>query len=89
MPPQATTPGTASGSGMTSLPSAGSGRLSTDQVRSAQQALQGTGLNPGPIDGVVGPQTQQAVRDYQKKQNLPQTGQFDAATLQKLGVSSM
>jgi peptidoglycan hydrolase-like protein with peptidoglycan-binding domain len=37
----------------------------------------------------MGPRTQQAVRDYQKRENLPETGQLDAATLQKLGISSM
>jgi peptidoglycan hydrolase-like protein with peptidoglycan-binding domain len=63
--------------------------VSTDQVRSAQQALQSNGVNPGPIDGVMGPRTQQAVRDYQRRQNLPETGQLDPTTLQKLGVSSM
>ena len=46
-------------------------------------------MNPGAIDGIMDPRTQQAVRDYQKQQNLPQTGQLDAATLQKLGVPSM
>jgi peptidoglycan hydrolase-like protein with peptidoglycan-binding domain len=84
---QAATPGTVP-SGTSSLPSVGTG-VTTQQVRSVQQALQGIGVNPGPIDGVMGPRTQQAVRDYQKKENLPQTGQLDAATLQKLGVSSM
>lgn len=85
--PQAATPGTVP-SGTSSLPSVGTG-VTTLQVRSAQQALQGIGVNPGPIDGVMGPRTQQAVRDYQKRENLPETGQLDAATLQKLGISSM
>jgi peptidoglycan hydrolase-like protein with peptidoglycan-binding domain len=70
------------------LPSTGTS-TTTGQIRSAQQALQGSGVNPGPIDGIMGPRTQQAVRDYQKRENLPQTGQLDEATLQKLGVSSM
>ena len=37
----------------------------------------------------MGPKTEQAVRDFQKKENLPQTGRIDAQTLQKLGVSPM
>lgn len=79
------TPGT--GSGMSStLPSAGNGYASTAQVRSVQQALQGKGMDPGPADGIAGLKTQQAVREFQKAQNLPQTGQLDAQTLQKLGV---
>jgi hypothetical protein len=85
--PQASTP-SMPGSGASSIPSAGTG-TTMDQIRSAQQALQGSGLNPGAIDGIMGPRTQQAVRDYQKRQNLPQTGQLDAATMQKLGVPSM
>jgi peptidoglycan hydrolase-like protein with peptidoglycan-binding domain len=65
------------------------GEVSVDQVRSAQQALQSHGVNPGPIDGVMGPRTEQAVRDYQRRQNLPETGRLDPPTLEKLGVSSM
>ena len=81
------TPGT--NSGMSSpLPPAGAGYASTAQVRSAQQALQGKGMDPGPIDGVAGPKTEQAVREFQKAQNLSQTGRLDAQTLQKLGVSA-
>jgi peptidoglycan hydrolase-like protein with peptidoglycan-binding domain len=37
----------------------------------------------------MGPRTEQAVRDYQRRQNLPETGQLDPPTLEKLGVSSM
>jgi peptidoglycan hydrolase-like protein with peptidoglycan-binding domain len=51
-----------------------------------QQSLQAKGMEPGPIDGFMGPRTQAALRAYQKDQNLPQTGQSDAQTLEKLGV---
>ena len=71
------------------MPSATPGHGAQEQVRSVQQALQGKGMHPGPVDGVMGPKTEQAVRDFQKKENLPQTGRIDAQTLQKLGVSSM
>jgi peptidoglycan hydrolase-like protein with peptidoglycan-binding domain len=56
-------------------------------VRSAQQALQAKGMDPGPVDGIVGPRTQAALRAYQRDQNLPQTGRLDDQTLGKLGVS--
>ena len=62
------------------------GQASSDQVRSVQQALQAKGMDPGPVDGIVGPRTQEALRAYQKDQNLPQTGNLDAQTLGKLGV---
>jgi Skp family chaperone for outer membrane proteins len=61
----------------------GNGRASAD-VRSAQQALQDKGFNPGPIDGVKGPRTTAAVRDFQQKENLTVTGQLDAETNARL-----
>jgi peptidoglycan hydrolase-like protein with peptidoglycan-binding domain len=62
------------------------GHANADQVKTLQQSLQDKGLDPGPIDGVMGPKTQAALRAYQKDQNLPQTGRTDAQTLEKLGV---
>lgn len=60
---------------------AGSGR-----VRAVQEALKTKGFDPGPIDGVQGPQTTQAVKDFQRAENLEVTGRADSATLNKLGV---
>ncbi len=65
----------------------GNGRASAD-VRSAQQALQDRGFKPGPIDGVMGPRTMAAVRDFQTKENLTVTGQLDAETNAKLMASA-
>jgi vacuolar-type H+-ATPase subunit H len=59
------------------------GRVSAD-VRSAQQALQAQGFDPGAIDGVMGPRTSAAVRDFQQKENLTVTGQLDAETRARL-----
>src|SRR5262245_57075802 len=84
--PGATTPGTTSG--VSSLPVPASGFASPDQVRSVQQALQGKGMDPGPVDGVAGVRTQQAVREFQRQQNLPETGRLDPQTLQRLAVPS-
>jgi peptidoglycan hydrolase-like protein with peptidoglycan-binding domain len=55
-------------------------------VRSIQEALKSKGHDPGPIDGIMGPQTQAALNNFQKAQNLPMTGRGDAQTLDKLGV---
>ena len=55
-------------------------------VRAAQQALRDQGYNPGPIDGVMGPRTSAALRDYQTKEGLTASGQLDDATIDKLGV---
>ena len=53
-------------------------------VRSAQMALRDKGHNPGPIDGVMGPRTSAAVREFQQKENLTASGQLDAETRAKL-----
>lgn len=55
-------------------------------VRQAQQALKNQGQDPGPIDGIMGPQTRQALRGFQKANGLEQTGTLDAETKQKLNI---
>jgi hyperosmotically inducible periplasmic protein len=59
---------------------------SSDRVRAVQEALKTKGFDPGPIDGIQGPQTTQAVREFQRAENLTVTGRPDSATLNKLGV---
>ncbi len=58
----------------------------TGRVMATQQALKARGFNPGPIDGVMGPGTASALRDYQKSENIAITGQMDADTATKLGM---
>lgn len=55
-------------------------------IRAAQQALKDKGFDPGPIDGLNGPKTRAAVRDYQKQQNLTVNGRLGDETLTSLGV---
>jgi len=57
------------------------------RVRQAQTRLQEAGFAPGDIDGVLGPQTRTALRQYQAKHGLPKTGDLDEATLRALKVS--
>jgi peptidoglycan hydrolase-like protein with peptidoglycan-binding domain len=71
-----------------SKPMATNGQADAGQVKSLQKALQEKGMDPGPIDGIMGPRTQQALRDYQKGQSLPETGRLDAQTREKLGVTN-
>ena len=49
-----------------------------------QKLLSMTGLQFGPIDGIVGDRTADAIRLYQEWNGLPRTGQFDAATVARL-----
>jgi Putative peptidoglycan binding domain len=53
-------------------------------VRDAQVALRDAGYEPGRIDGVMGPRTQAAIREFQQSRGLPQTGTLDATTQQQL-----
>jgi hypothetical protein len=59
-----------------------------DEVRAAQKALREKGFNPGPIDGMMGPRTNAAVREFQQKENLTATGQLDRETRARLMASA-
>jgi rare lipoprotein A len=60
--------------------------LTPDQVKQAQEALKLEGLYPGAIDGVVGPCTRQALRAYQAREGLPQSGFLDDPTFHRLAL---
>jgi peptidoglycan hydrolase-like protein with peptidoglycan-binding domain len=66
----------------------GAGSRENGDVRSAQQALRDRGFDPGPIDGVMGPRTTAAVKEFQQKENLTVTGSLDAETNAKLMASA-
>ena len=64
----------------------GSTARSHAQVGAMQQALKDKGFDPGATDGVMGPKTTEALKAYQKSENLPTTGTMDGDTGAKLGV---
>jgi peptidoglycan hydrolase-like protein with peptidoglycan-binding domain len=53
-------------------------------ILQAQRQLKALGFNPGAVDGTFGPQTEVALREYQRAYRLQQTGKMDAATLRSL-----
>ena len=55
-------------------------------LKRVQEMLQANGFNPGPVDGVLGKQTKQALLTYQIKYGLPVTGTPNAETLKALGL---
>ena len=57
-------------------------------VRQAQEALKAQGHDPGPIDGLMGPQTRQALKEFQSSNGLQQTGRLDAETKDKLNIEN-
>ena len=64
----------------------GDDRMAMADTRAAQEALKMQGHDPGPIDGIMGPNTRAAISDYQRKNNLPVTGMLDAETMAKLDI---
>ncbi len=55
-------------------------------TQEAQSKLAAQGLDPGTLDGVLGGKTSAAIKSFQEKSGLPQTGALDSATLDKLGI---
>jgi peptidoglycan hydrolase-like protein with peptidoglycan-binding domain len=51
------------------------------KVESLQKALAAFGVNPGPIDGLFGPQTEAAVKRFQKKAGLQEDGIVGSKTM--------
>ena len=56
-------------------------------VFEAQLALARLGISSGSMDGAIGSQTRAALRAYQKREQLPVTGELDAATKASLTLS--
>ena len=58
----------------------------SETVRSAQAELNRRGFDAGPADGYFGPSTAGAVRQFQRANNVPETGDLDSRTLSALGL---
>ena len=71
---------------VTPSPSQGEWNMSAQNVRKIQEALRDKGYNPGPVDGIMGDRTEEALRNFQQANNLPATGLMDSKTAEKLGV---
>jgi peptidoglycan hydrolase-like protein with peptidoglycan-binding domain len=63
--------------------------LNQEQIRRVQQALQKKGISPGPIDGIIGPITMQAVRKFQERFGIGASGEVDNQTLFALGEADL
>ena len=55
-------------------------------VREAQRVLRDLGYQPGPVDGVVGRRTKQALVEYQRAERIQVTGRLDAETMVRLDI---
>ena len=62
--------------------------LPPDQViANVQTALQEQGYYQGEVDGLLGPQTREAIAGYQRANGLPETAAIDEPTLSSLGMA--
>lgn len=62
------------------------GQLSSDQILELQRSLQQQGVDPGPVDGKMGPLTTQAIQIFQQQEGLAATGDIDERTLDALDI---
>ena len=61
-------------------------RYSNREVANVQQNLRRQGYYSGMVDGISGPQTKAAIRNYQTAHDLPVTGLLDSGMLSQLGI---
>ena len=61
-------------------------QYSAQTIRSAQETLNNRGYKAGAVNGQMTQQTRDAVRAFQKSENLEVTGRLNAGTLGALGV---
>lgn len=61
----------------------------TPAVKRLQRELRTKGFDPGPVDGNYGAQTEEAVWDFQRNNNLVPSGIADRETLSALGLDTI
>ena len=61
---------------------------SPEDIRQAQESLKSKGYDPGAVSGNLHAGTQEALRQFQRANNLPVTGVLDSQTADKLGVNT-
>jgi peptidoglycan hydrolase-like protein with peptidoglycan-binding domain len=65
-------------------------QLNSSQVRQIQQALEERGVNSVRVDGEWGPDTEVALKNFQKLENMiSQTGELDFPTILALGLDPL
>lgn len=54
-----------------------SNTVTREDIRDVQRRLMGLGINPGPVDGLMGPRTSSAIREFQRKNSREINGRVD------------
>ncbi len=60
---------------------------SQDMVKQAQEKLSAAGHDAGEPDGIMGPKTQSALKEFQESKGLQASGELDQKTMAALGMS--
>jgi len=58
--------------------------LDEKRIRFVQSSLAKLGFSPGPVDGVFGEQTREAIRQFEGTRNIPVTGEISRALIAAL-----
>jgi peptidoglycan hydrolase-like protein with peptidoglycan-binding domain len=53
-------------------------------IRMVQLTLKDSGFDPGPADGILGPKTRNAIKEFQLKNELEPTGEINEQTINQL-----
>ena len=61
--------------------------ISPNTVQRVQVELAARGFSPGPADGLLNPQTVNAIQQLQRTHDIATTGQLDVRTLSALGIA--
>ena len=61
-------------------------QFSDNEIRSVQATLRRLAIYSDQVDGILGPDTHRAIKDYQVKKKLPVTGQPDQRLNALLGI---
>jgi hypothetical protein len=62
--------------------------LNSDEVMETQAWLKAFGFDPGPLDGMPGPKTTDAVKRYRTARQMEETGALDRSVLQQVRQQS-
>ena len=85
---QQSQPSSSAASGSTSGQQSQKQAQRSDIVKQAQQKLSAAGHKVGKPDGILGPQTQKGLKEFQQSKGLEPSGQLNKETLAALGVSA-
>ena len=62
--------------------------LNSDEVLETQAWLKAFGFDPGPLDGLAGPKTTDAVKRYRTARQMEETGSLDRSVLRQVRQQS-